>query len=66
MLIIEAESDDTVLSILLGIGFYGNIWSKTLRAFTAEEGKSIIDGVPQHSLGQKWIQIFTSFVYNQY
>ncbi len=46
MLIIAAESDDTVLSIMLGIGFYGNIWSKMLQAFTAEEGKTIIIGVP--------------------
>lgn len=50
MLIIEVESNDMVLSIRLGIGFYGNIWSKTLRAFTAEEGETIIDGVPKHSL----------------
>jgi len=46
VLIIEAASDDTVLSIMLGIGSYGNVRSKTLRAFTANEGKTIIDELP--------------------
>ena len=35
---------------MLGIRFCGNMWSKTLRAFTAEEGKMVNDGVSMHSL----------------
>ena len=42
VIIINAPSDDVVMSLMLKIGSYGNIRSKTLKAFSAEEGFKII------------------------
>lgn len=42
VIIINAPSDDVVMSLMLKIGSYGNIRSKTLKAFSAEEGFRII------------------------
>jgi len=42
VIIINAPSDDVVMSIMLKIGSHGNIRSKTLKAFSAEEGFRII------------------------
>jgi uncharacterized protein with GYD domain len=42
VIIIEAPNDDIVMSLMLKIGSYGNVRTKTLKAFTAEEGIKII------------------------
>ena len=42
VIIIDAPSDDMVMSLMLKTGSYGNIRSKTLKAFSAEEGFKII------------------------
>jgi len=42
VLIIEAPSDEVVMSLMLKVGSSGNVKSQTLKAFTAEEGIRII------------------------
>jgi len=42
VIVIDAPSDEKVMSLMLKIGSYGNIRSKTLKAFNAEEGFKII------------------------
>jgi uncharacterized protein with GYD domain len=42
VIIIEAPNDETVMSLLLKVGSDGNARTKTLKAFTAEEGMKII------------------------
>ena len=42
VIIIEAPNDETVMSLLLKVGSAGNARTKTLKAFTAEEGMKII------------------------
>lgn len=42
VIIINAPSDDMVMSLMLKIGSHGNIRSKTIKAFSAEEGFKII------------------------
>lgn len=42
VLIIEAPSDEVVMSLMLKVGSAGNVKSHTLKAFTAEEGIRII------------------------
>ena len=42
VLIIEAPSDEVVMSLMLKVGSAGNVKSRTLKAFTAEEGIRII------------------------
>jgi uncharacterized protein with GYD domain len=42
VLIIEAPNDDTVLSLMLKVSSFGNVISKTMKAFTADEGINII------------------------
>ncbi len=42
VIIIEAPNDEAVLSLMLKVGSYGNVRSKTLKGFTAEEGIKII------------------------
>ncbi len=46
VLIIEAPNDETVMSLVLKVGSYGNVKTKTLKAFTAEEGREIIKDIP--------------------
>ena len=46
VLIIEAPNDETVMSLVLKVGSYGNVKTKTLKAFTAEEGREIIKDLP--------------------
>ena len=46
VIIIEAPNDETVMSLMLKVGSAGNVRTKTLRAFTAEEGMKIIGGLP--------------------
>jgi uncharacterized protein with GYD domain len=42
VIIINAPSDEMVMSLMLKIGSHGNVRSKTLKAFSAEEGFKII------------------------
>ncbi len=42
VIIIDAPSDEKVMTLMLKIGSHGNIRSKTLKAFSAEEGFKII------------------------
>ncbi len=42
VLIIEAPNDEAVMSLMLKVGSYGNVRTKTLKAFTPEEGAKII------------------------
>jgi uncharacterized protein with GYD domain len=46
VIIMEAPNDDAVMSLMLKVGSYGNVRSKTLKAFTAEEGMKIIKNLP--------------------
>ncbi len=42
VLVIEAPNDETVMSLMLKVGSLGNARTKTLKAFTAEEGIKVI------------------------
>ena len=42
IIIIEAPNDETVMSLMLKAGSAGNVRTKTLKAFAAEEGMRII------------------------
>ncbi len=42
VIIIEAPNDEAVMSLMLKVGSYGNVRTKTLKAFTAEEGMKIV------------------------
>ena len=42
VIIMEAPNDESVMSLMLKVGSYGNVRTKTLKAFTAEEGMKII------------------------
>lgn len=42
VIIIDAPNDETVMSLMLKVGSAGNVRTKTLKAFTAEEGIKII------------------------
>jgi uncharacterized protein with GYD domain len=42
IIIIEAPSDETVMSLMLKVGSAGNVRTKTLKAFSAEEAFKII------------------------
>ena len=42
VIIMEALNDEAVMSLMLKVGSYGNVRTKTLKAFTAEEGMKII------------------------
>ena len=46
VLIIEAPSDEVVMSLMLKVGSAGNVKSQTLKAFTADEGLKIIRDLP--------------------
>jgi uncharacterized protein with GYD domain len=46
VIIIEAPNDETVMSIMLKVGSAGNVKTKTLKAFSAEEGFKIIKNLP--------------------
>ena len=41
VIIIEAPNDEAVMSLVLKVGSYGNVKTKTLKAFTAEEGRRL-------------------------
>ena len=42
VIIIEAPNDETVMSLMLKVGSAGNVRTRTLKAFTADEGIKII------------------------
>ena len=42
VIVIEAPNDETVMSLMLKVGSAGNVRTKTLKAFSAEEGFGII------------------------
>jgi uncharacterized protein with GYD domain len=42
VIVMEAPNDEAVMSLMLKIGSAGNVRTKTLKAFTAEEGIKII------------------------
>ena len=42
VIIIEAANDETVMSLMLKVGSAGNVRTKTLKAFAADEGMRII------------------------
>ena len=46
VIIIEAPNDEAVMSLVIKVGSYGNVKTKTLKAFTAEEGRKIINDIP--------------------
>lgn len=45
VIIIEAPNDESVMSLMLKVGSAGNVRTKTLKAFTTEEGIKIIRGL---------------------
>ena len=46
VIVIEAPNDETVMSLVLRVGSAGNVRTKTLKAFTAEEGIKVIKDLP--------------------
>ena len=46
VIIIEAPNDEAVMSLMLKVGSAGNVRTKTLKAFTADEGMKIIRDLP--------------------
>ena len=44
--IVEAEKDDAVAKFALALGSIGNVRSTTLKAFTEQEYRNIIDNLP--------------------
>jgi uncharacterized protein with GYD domain len=46
VLIIEAPTDEAVMSLMIKVGSPGNVKTKTLKAFTTEEGFKIIKNLP--------------------
>jgi uncharacterized protein with GYD domain len=42
VIIIEAPNDETVMSLILKVGSVGNVRTKALKSFSAEEGFKII------------------------
>src|SRR6478672_2441917 len=46
VIIIEVPNDEVAMSLMLKVGSAGNVRTKTLKAFSAEEGKKIIKDLP--------------------
>ncbi len=44
--VVEAPDDETMAKIALSLGSQGNIRTETLRAFTEDEYREIIAGLP--------------------
>jgi uncharacterized protein with GYD domain len=44
--IVEGPSDEVAMTFLMGMGAAGNIRTKTLKAFTLDEFKAMVKGVP--------------------
>jgi uncharacterized protein with GYD domain len=45
VIIIEAPNDEIVMSLMLKVGSAGNVRTKTLKAFVAEDGMKIIKDI---------------------
>jgi uncharacterized protein with GYD domain len=45
VVVIEAPNDEAVMYLMLKVGSAGNVRTKTLKAFTADEGMKIIKDV---------------------
>jgi uncharacterized protein with GYD domain len=45
VIVMEAPNDEAVMSMMLKVGSAGNVRTKTLKAFTVEEGIKIIRGL---------------------
>ncbi len=43
---VEADSDEAIARFALAIGSQGNVRSKTLRAFTEDEFREIVQSLP--------------------
>jgi uncharacterized protein with GYD domain len=43
VIVMEASNDEAIMSLMLKVGSAGNVRTKTLKAFTAEEGIKIIN-----------------------
>jgi uncharacterized protein with GYD domain len=43
VIIIEAPNDETVMFLMLKVGLAGNVRTKTLKAYAAEQGFKIIE-----------------------
>ncbi len=43
---VEADSDEAIARFALAIGAQGNVRSKTLRAFTEDEFREIVQSLP--------------------
>lgn len=46
VVIVDAPNEETVMSLLLGLGSLGNVRTQTLRGFSAEEMGRIIANLP--------------------
>ncbi len=46
VIIIEAPSDEIVMSLMLKVGSAGNVRTKTMKAFAAEDAWKIIKDLP--------------------
>jgi uncharacterized protein with GYD domain len=46
VIVIEAPNDETVMSLMLKVGSAGNVRTKTLKAFAAEQAMKIIKDLP--------------------
>jgi uncharacterized protein with GYD domain len=44
--IVEGPSDEVAMTFLMGLGAAGNIRTKTLKAFTLDEFKAMVKGLP--------------------
>lgn len=44
--IVEGPSDEAAMTFLMGMGAAGNIRTKTLKAFTLDEFKEMVKGLP--------------------
>jgi uncharacterized protein with GYD domain len=44
--IVEGPSDEVAMTFLMGLGAAGNIRTKTLKAFTLDEFKEMVKGLP--------------------
>jgi uncharacterized protein with GYD domain len=44
---VEADSDEAMARFALAIGSQGNVRSKTLRAFTEDEFREIVQSLPE-------------------
>ena len=46
VIIVDVPNDEVAMSLMLKVGSAGNVRTKTLKAFTADEGLKIIRNLP--------------------